>query len=148
MTGQKLRLVREFRNYSQEYIASKLGITQNSYSRIENNQTKITAERLKQLAEVLNVPLTELLSDTEPVIHFSNLPYNPNKKEEDPAKETGLLRELYDQIICIKDEKIRFLELEIKLLREEKLRMIGVIEKLTAANIAHTAKEPLRQEDR
>src|SRR5262245_61044377 len=99
MTGQKLRLIREFRNYSQEYIASKLGITQNSYSRIENNLTKISAERLKQLAEILNIPLTELLSDTEPVIHFQNLPYATNGKEQDTAKEEKLLKELYEQII-------------------------------------------------
>lgn len=131
MTGQKLRLIREFRNYSQEYIASKLGITQNSYSRIENNLTKISAERLKQLAEILNIPLTELLSDTEPVIHFQNLPYTANGKEQDTAKEEKLMRELYDQIILIKDEKISFLELEIKLLREEKQRMISLIERLT-----------------
>ena len=141
MTGQKLRLVREFRNYSQEYIASKLGITQNSYSRIENNQTRITADRLKQLAEVLNVPMTELLSDKEPVIQFGNLPFSPDKKEEPSDKDTGLLRELYEQIICIKDEKICYLEREIKMLREEKLRMIGVIEKLSAATAVQTGIE-------
>ena len=131
MTGQKLRLVREFRNYSQEYIASKLGITQNSYSRIENNLTRISADRLKQLAEILNISVLELLSDTEPVIQFTSLPYSAKSKEEVPDKENALMRELYDQIICIKDEKINFLELEVKLLREEKARMMALLEKLT-----------------
>jgi transcriptional regulator with XRE-family HTH domain len=131
MTGHKLRLVREFRNYSQEYIASKLGITQNSYSRIENNLTKISADRLKLLAEILSISLSELLSDTEPVIHFSNLPYSAKDKIENPEKESGLMRELYEQIINIKDEKINYLELEIKLLRDEKARMISLVEKLT-----------------
>src|ERR1700760_503447 len=74
MTGQKLRLLREYRNYSQEYIAEKLGITQNAYSRIENNQTRLTTERLEKLAVILEICPLELLSEKEPVIHFSEIP--------------------------------------------------------------------------
>src|ERR1700761_6693314 len=74
MTGQKLRLLREYRNYSQEYIAEKLGITQNAYSRIENNQTRLTAERLEKLSVILEISPLELLSEKEPVIHFAETP--------------------------------------------------------------------------
>src|ERR1700710_2652240 len=96
MTGQKLRLFREFRNYSQEYIAEKLGITQNTYSRIENNQTKMTAERLEKLAIILNIPPMELLSEKEPVIHFSGTggyqpaevnSYHPTQAREEHWKD-------------------------------------------------------------
>jgi len=66
MTGQKLRLLREYRNYSQEYIAEKLGITQNAYSRIENNQTRLTAERLEKLAITGTAGLMLLVYHAEP----------------------------------------------------------------------------------
>jgi transcriptional regulator with XRE-family HTH domain len=137
MTGQKLRLLREFRNYSQEYIAEKLGITQNAYSRIENNQTKITAERLGRLATILNIPPLELLSDKEPVIHFSD----PSHNNQAPAKEDHWkemiesTRQLYGQVICSKDERIAFLENEIHALRKERDRIIHLIEKLTIGTI-------------
>ena len=44
MYGEKIRMIREIRNLSQEYMADQLGIKQNSYSKIENNQTKLTTE--------------------------------------------------------------------------------------------------------
>jgi transcriptional regulator with XRE-family HTH domain len=134
MTGHKLRLVREFRNYSQEYIAARLGITQNAYSRIENGLTKITAERLKQLADILSVSLNELFSDKEPEIRFNGeqavMPAAPSSEN---LIETSRL--LYEQIIGAKDEKINYLEKELKLLREEKERMIELIEKLTVSRL-------------
>ena len=138
MTGQKLRLLREFRNYSQEYIAEKLGITQHAYSRIENNQTKLTAERLEKLAVILNIPPLELLSDKEPVIHFAepaSVPVQPAK--EDHWKEMiESTRQLYGQVICSKDEKIAFLENEIYALRKERDRIFHLIEKLATSPLS------------
>ena len=137
MTGQKLRLLREFRNYSQEYIAEKLGITQNAYSRIENNQTKVTIERLERLAVILNIPPLELLSDKEPVIQFSEPCSHqpPSLKEEHWKEMIENTRELYGQVICSKDEKIAHLENEIHTLRREKDRIIHLIERLTATSM-------------
>jgi len=132
MTGQKLRVLREFRNYSQEYIAEKLGITQNAYSRIENNQTKITAERLGRLAVILNIPPMELLSDKEPVLHFADSPPHTSPKEDHWKEMIENTRQLYGQVICSKDEKIAFLENEIHTLRRERDKIIHLIEKLTA----------------
>lgn len=137
MTGQKLRLLREFRNYSQEYIAEKLGITQHAYSRIENNLTKLTAERLERLAAILDIPLLELLSDKEPFICFSDpCTSAAGSIKEDHWKEIiENTRQLYGQVICGKDEKIAFLENEIRALRKERDRIILLVEKLTGANV-------------
>ena len=126
MTGQKLRVYREFRNYSQEYIAEKLGITQNAYSRIETNQTRITAERLRQIADILSIPLTCLLSDSEPELNFGN--GNSDKHMLELIEHTN---RLYDQIIKTKDEKIIALEDEINNLRKDRDKMMQLIEKLT-----------------
>jgi transcriptional regulator with XRE-family HTH domain len=132
MTGHKLRLLREFRNYSQEYIAEKLGITQNAYSRIENNQTRLTAERLEKLAVILEITPMELLSEKEPVICFSDAPV-PSKQEKDEHWKEMIenTRQLYGQVICSKDEKIAHLETEISFLRKEKDRIMRMLEKLT-----------------
>lgn len=144
MTGHKLRLLREFRNYSQEYIAEKLGITQNAYSRIENNQTKITTERLAKLASILNIPLLELLSDREPVIQFTEPtpvpvpvlpPPNESLKEEHWRELFENTRQLYGQVICSKDERIAYLESEIHALRKEKAQIIMLIERLTMKTV-------------
>ena len=134
MMGQKLRLFREFRNYSQEYIAEKLGITQTAYSRIENNQTKMTAERLGQIADILHVPVSELLSDTEPILQCNNssFQYQLSSQEEHWKELSDNMKQRYENMISSKDEKIAFLEKEINNLRDERDRMITLIEKITA----------------
>jgi len=135
MTGNKLRLLREFRNYSQDYVAKKLGITQNTYSRVENNQTRITTERLHQIAQILNVPVGELVSNEELVIQCRNsLPNNqPVALNQEHWKELlENTRQLYKEIISGTTEKIASLESHIQELHEEKNRILELIEKLTA----------------
>ncbi|QJD95572.1 helix-turn-helix transcriptional regulator [Mucilaginibacter robiniae] len=56
-----IRKLREYRNYTQEYLAMKLDISQNAYSKIELGYTKITLERLYQIANLLNIDPVELL---------------------------------------------------------------------------------------
>jgi transcriptional regulator with XRE-family HTH domain len=132
MTGQKLRLLREYRNYSQVYIADQLGITQNAYSRIENNQTRLTADRLGKLAIILNVSLLELLSEKEPVIQFSETssPAVPSIKDEHWKEMIESTRLLYGQVISSKDEKIANLENELSFLRKERDRIMRLLEKI------------------
>jgi len=56
-----IRKVREYRNYTQEYLAAKLGISQNAYSKIELSYSKITLDRLFHIALILEVEVIELL---------------------------------------------------------------------------------------
>jgi transcriptional regulator with XRE-family HTH domain len=56
-----IRNARLYRNYSQDYLASKLKISQNAFSKIELGRTKISIDRLFIIAEVLQVPLLQLI---------------------------------------------------------------------------------------
>jgi transcriptional regulator with XRE-family HTH domain len=68
-----IRHKREYRNYTQEYLAAKLQISQNAYSKIELGYTKITVERLFQVADVLELDVADLIkpSDTIQVARVS-----------------------------------------------------------------------------
>ena len=63
MPGAVIRRYREMRNYSQKYVSAKMGISQNAYSKIENNMTQLTVHHIKQLSEILQVPVSDLLRD-------------------------------------------------------------------------------------
>ena len=63
MPGLVIKKYREMRNYSQKYVSSKMGISQNAYSKIENNITQLTVHHVKQLSVILEVPVTDLLND-------------------------------------------------------------------------------------
>ena len=58
----KIRSKRIELNYTQEYLAAKLNISQNAYSKIELGYTKITVERLFQIADILETDIIELLN--------------------------------------------------------------------------------------
>jgi transcriptional regulator with XRE-family HTH domain len=58
--ADNIRAQRLIKNYSQDYLALKLEISQNAYSKIELGYTRITVERLLVIAHVLEVSLWEL----------------------------------------------------------------------------------------
>ena len=66
-----VRKVREFRNYTQDYLAAKLGISQNAYSKIELGYSSITLSRLVNIAEILEVDLVDLIgANIEDIINY------------------------------------------------------------------------------
>lgn len=63
--GEKLRLLRKLKGYTQETMAGKLHMERRSYPNLENNVTKIDMERMTQIAEVYGIELEELLAIDE-----------------------------------------------------------------------------------
>jgi transcriptional regulator with XRE-family HTH domain len=57
-----IRKTREIKNYTQDYLAAKLKISQNAYSKIELGYSNITLSRLIEISEILEVDLTELIN--------------------------------------------------------------------------------------
>ncbi len=63
MPGVIIRNYRELKNFSQKFVAREMGISQNAYSKIENNITQLTVRHLKQLSKILDVPIVDLLKE-------------------------------------------------------------------------------------
>ncbi len=59
---KKLRLSK---NLSQNYLADELGVDVTNYSRLERGETKISVERLKKIAEILNVNVSLLIEESD-----------------------------------------------------------------------------------
>lgn len=57
----KIRKIREWRGYSQEYMAEKLNISVRAYGNIENGKTSIKIERLDSICSLLSISIEELL---------------------------------------------------------------------------------------
>ncbi|GAA4098607.1 helix-turn-helix transcriptional regulator [Mucilaginibacter panaciglaebae] len=54
---------------SQTQMANLLNITQNAYSKIEMSKTKMSVERLYQIAEILSISPAELITVTVVTMH-------------------------------------------------------------------------------
>jgi transcriptional regulator with XRE-family HTH domain len=61
----KVRMLREGIGYSQEYVAKKLNITQQAYSKLEKNPNNATLERLRELSKVLGVSVNAIVGDDD-----------------------------------------------------------------------------------
>ncbi|MBD1365058.1 helix-turn-helix transcriptional regulator [Mucilaginibacter sp. ZT4R22] len=48
-------------NYTQEYIAYKLNMSQNAYSKLELGYTAVTIERLVELCDALEMDVYDML---------------------------------------------------------------------------------------
>ncbi len=59
-----IRNKREYRNYTQEYLAAKLNVSQNTYSKIELGYVQLTIERLTMICHVLDINMRELFPST------------------------------------------------------------------------------------
>ena len=53
--GEKLKFLRESQNYTQDYVAEKLGVAQNAYSKLERGDTKFTMENIEKLAIIFDM---------------------------------------------------------------------------------------------
>ncbi|MXV14652.1 helix-turn-helix domain-containing protein [Hufsiella ginkgonis] len=60
--ASNIRKIREFRNYTQEYLAAKLEISQNAYSKIELGYCQITLSRLFHIAMLLEVEMMDVIN--------------------------------------------------------------------------------------
>lgn len=76
----KIRNIRELKNLTQEYMADKLGISQAAYSKIENGATKVSYEKLQDIAKIMDVKVEDIQSfETEKYFNsFNNLKGNNN----------------------------------------------------------------------
>lgn len=50
-----IRTIRREKNYSQDYMANLLNITQKAYSEIENGKTHLKQDTIKKIADILEI---------------------------------------------------------------------------------------------
>jgi transcriptional regulator with XRE-family HTH domain len=96
--SKKLKILREINNYTQEYVARILDISQNAYSLIEKGTTKITLDRIEVLAELYKTSPSELISIND------NFYHNPNGSEDNhhsniPPTLSSFEKRMYEQTI-------------------------------------------------
>ncbi|MNV83727.1 helix-turn-helix protein [compost metagenome] len=51
------------KGYSQEYMAFRLNISQNAYSKLERGETELTVRRFYEIAEILEISIDSLLPE-------------------------------------------------------------------------------------
>lgn len=118
MSYINVRKLRDRSGYSQEYVASVLGVAQNTYSKIESGQSPLTIERAKKLADLFEVEPEYFFSDQEiGVVNHNN--GNDYKLIFNPETYIEGQKEVYDLLLEDKDNQISYLKEEVEKLRNQ-----------------------------
>jgi len=120
--GSRIKKLREARNFTQEFMANNLKISQNSYSRIETENVKLTTERLKEIAKILEVPAEYLLNTEAPIYNFHN--------ENATIKYAGHIENIYEDQKEFFQKSIQILEDQLKHYQAENKRLMALVEKM------------------
>lgn len=67
-TGNCIRSAREAKGYTQDYLAYKLNMSQNAYSKIELGKSQLTVDRLIHLSEIMGFNVLEMIKRMEAAI--------------------------------------------------------------------------------
>lgn len=112
--GFNIRRIREQKGFSQEYLADRLDISQASYARLENEETKITVDRLLKIAEILETEILDFFNVMKSGIQTQNnydssYGYIQNLTIENKDMVQKII-DLYEIRLKEKDEQIAFLK--------------------------------------
>jgi possible transcriptional regulator len=68
----KIRMMRELRQWSQEEMAEKMNMSPSGYAKIERGETRLQYDKLVQIAQIFNINLSDLVGSDKGVIFFMN----------------------------------------------------------------------------
>lgn len=59
--NEKIRVIREVKQWSQEEMAEKMNMSTTGYSKIERGETKLNLHKLEKIAAIFNIDVLELM---------------------------------------------------------------------------------------
>lgn len=114
--GQKIKKLRELKNYTQEYMANQLDMTQSSYSKIETGETDISYSKLEKIAQALQIRPEDIITFNEHMVF--NVMHN----------QTGqglVIYQLTDEVKKLHEEQVSTLKAEITHLKQVLEKVLG-----------------------
>lgn len=68
----KIRMMRELHQWSQEEMADKMCMSPSGYAKIERGETKLQYDKLVQIAQIFNMNLADLIDNEKGVVFCLN----------------------------------------------------------------------------
>jgi transcriptional regulator with XRE-family HTH domain len=108
---ENIRILREIKGYTQEYMGIKLGMTQEGYGKIEGGKSKLSMDLLIKISDVLEVEVIDLMQAGQN--HYYHMHNNQ------VANATQIVENLHTDNKEMTDKLIKRLEDEIAFLRRQ-----------------------------
>ncbi len=114
---KNIRIVREIKGFSQEYMSMKLHISQSAYAKIERGETRLTVQRLHTICSILDIDMAQLFKENRIIERLQN-------KSRQPGTDAPAAPVRYQE----NAEPIRD---EVLLLREERQLLLRILDQLS-----------------
>lgn len=138
----QIRTVRECKDFSQDFMAEKLGLSVGGYGKLERGESKMSVDTLLEIAQILEIELSDLflISGKAPIFanknnHYSSI-HSPIQQQhsnyyyivgdeaiEKLSQENKHLNELLSEKLAFiqqQTEQIESLKEIIRLMKKEK----------------------------
>ncbi len=116
--ANNIKKIRELRNYTQDYMATQLGMTQAGYSKIESGSSDVSFTKLEEIATILKVTPEELVAfDTQKYFNSFNNIRNTGSLIID-SQVTGI-QQLYEDKIKLLEKALQASEDRLKSLTDK-----------------------------
>jgi transcriptional regulator with XRE-family HTH domain len=125
---EKIRFIRESKDWSQEEMATKLNMSVSGYSKIERGETKGYIPKLEQIAKEFDMELMELLSFGERHLYLISENSNNGCNVIGSSPELVFENQKLHLMLAHKDETIEHLRQDIARLTD----MLELYKKSTA----------------
>lgn len=109
-----IKNIRELKNYTQQYMADQLGITQAGYSKIEIGTTSISYSKLMEISTVLKVSVEDIINfdHQKYITNFNTVDDNDNNTVCN--NNCKLFKGLYEDKIKLLEKLLSKVELELE----------------------------------
>lgn len=107
--GEKIKKARLGKNFTQEYLAEVLHVSQKTYSNFENDKTKPDFHQVEDIAKTLEISVLDFLSGDSITVNQNNNEIAVAQNYA-PITLSEKLIEQYEQRLNDKDTEIEFLK--------------------------------------
>jgi transcriptional regulator with XRE-family HTH domain len=114
--NNNIKSLRELKNFTQEYMASSLSITQAGYSKIEKGKTQLSFSKLEKIANVLDVNLETIIKfDAKEYFNTTtNIKATNNEKKITNSNNDNVVQKLYQDKIGLLELLLERTDLELQ----------------------------------
>lgn len=127
--NEKIRVLREMKNWTQEEMAERVNMSKNGYAKMERGESRLAVETLEKIAQVFDMDMVELInisdkglvclfSESNSGTHYGNF-YQGSESVLAQNEKLQLTIQHKNEIIAQKDELLEAQKREIELLRAQ-----------------------------
>lgn len=127
--GNKIKKLRELRNFTQQHVAERLGISQPTYSTIESGELDITLSRLDEISKILGMRVEDVMAFDEKMVFNITTQHNSQNGTllTQHISNDKKIEELQQEITLLK-ERMKYLEGSMDVLRKWNQTNLGFCE--------------------